>query len=64
MQTVQQHGPSELQFTQFFQQVVTCPTLVITRSLPSREAMESAVTLALHHGLLQPKIYVLYNPPT
>jgi len=52
MQTVQQHGPSQLQFAQFFQLVETYPALVITRFLPSREAVESAVTLALHHGLL------------
>ena len=63
-QTVQQHGPSQLQFAQFFQRLETCPALVITRFLPSREAVESAVTLALHHGLLQPNIYVFYNPPT
>jgi len=64
MQTAQQHGPSQLQFAQFFQQVETCPALVITRFLPSREAVESVVTLALHHGLLQPNIYVFYNPST
>lgn len=52
MQIVQQHGPSQLQFALFFQWVETCPSLVITRFLPSRAAVESAVTLALHHGLL------------
>lgn len=62
-QTVQQHDLSQLQHDQFFQWVGTCLSLAITRFLPSRPAVESAVIQGLHHGLLQCNIFIFDNTP-